>query len=272
MDTTAPAARPGPFAMRERAALAELEDQHVHLLKSNVICRTEPRRTGARLKKSPLDLVIDQPAGFIALWAQGTVLRWRFQERSLALFQDPGAAAAAIEKLLGSALLAWGEAVPVTFIKRDEAWDFEIVVRDSDDCAHNGCVYARSFFPDAGRHELRIYPKMFSLDWPEQVETLCHELGHIFGLRHTFAPEQEQEWPSVVFGTHAPFSIMSYAGASELTNLDRDDLRRLYRAVWRGELTELDRVPFKLVSPYHTLGRAAGAPLAMAVPVQPAMR
>ena len=82
----------------------------------------------------------------------------------------------------------------------------------------NGYVLASAFFPDAGRHELVIYPKMFSQSRREQVDTLIHEVGHIFGLRHFFANIRETAWPSQVFGTHKPFSIMNYGHQSELTD------------------------------------------------------
>lgn len=68
--------------------------------------------------------------------------------------------------------------------QRDDRWDFEIVVGHANDCDRNGCVLASAFIPDAGRHELTIFPKMFDQAREEQVETLIHEIGHVFGLRH----------------------------------------------------------------------------------------
>jgi hypothetical protein len=47
----------------------------------------------------------------------------------------------------------------------------------------NGCVLASAFFPDAGRHELVIYPRMFAQNRKEPVDTLIHEIGHTFKLR-----------------------------------------------------------------------------------------
>jgi hypothetical protein len=43
------------------------------------------------------------------------------------------------------------------------------------------------------------------------VDTLTHEIGHIFGLRHFFADVRESAFPSEVFGEHRPFSIMNFA-------------------------------------------------------------
>jgi hypothetical protein len=150
--------------------------------------------------------------------------------------------------------LTWSDAAPVKFAQRDDAWDFEIVVRQADRCNINGCVLASAFFPDAGRHELRIYPRMFTQSPKEQLDTLIHEIGHTFGLRHFFATISETAWPAVVFGTHRSFSIMNYGSQSELTDEDKADLKRLYQTAWSGELTEINRTPIRFVKPFHTTG------------------
>ena len=94
---------------------------------------------------------------------------------------------------------------------------------------------------------------MFSQSKKEQVDTMVHEIGHIFGLRHFFAPDVETRWPSVIFGDHKPFSIMNYGALSELTDTDREDLVTLYQSVWRGQLTKINGTPIQLVRPFHTL-------------------
>jgi hypothetical protein len=182
----------------------------------------------------------------------------------MSFFADPEAAKVATEELLGEALLAWGDAVPVKFAKRADAWDFEVVMREADRCNINGCVLASAFFPDAGRHELVLYPKMFTQSRKEQVDTLIHEIGHVFGLRHFFANISETAWPSQIFGTHNPFSIMNYGNQSELTDADKSDLRRLYQTAWSGELTEINGTPIKFVKPFHTIGAPPEAIVAAA--------
>jgi hypothetical protein len=193
---------------------------------------------------------VDASEGFIPLWAKGVTLRWRFQGRSLAALEDPEDAKDAIRKLLGEALLAWGDAAPIRFSEREDLWDFEITVKRSDDCDRGGCVLAAAFFPDAGRHQLEIYPKMFEQTKKEQLETLEHELGHVFGLRHFFAQLSETTWPSEVFGEHKRFSIMNYGNESVLTDEDRLDLARLYRLAWSKELTEINGTPIRFVKPF----------------------
>jgi len=144
--------------------------------------------------------------------------------------------------------------VPIKFAEREDVWDFEIVTKRSDDCDINGCVLASAFFPDAGRHELVIYPKMFTQIRKEQVDTFIHEIGHVFGLRHFFAQVNETTWPSEVFGTHKPFSIMNYGSQSELTDDDKADLKQLYQKAWNGELTEVNGTPIQFVKPFSTSG------------------
>jgi hypothetical protein len=242
-----------PFQQRSAEDAARYMEPDIHVLKDGLLCDTDSRGHPTPGDLNPLDIVVDASEGFIPLWDQGVTLRWRFQQRSLQIFQDPVAAAAEIRQLFGEALLAWGDAAPVKFTNRHDKWDFEIVVRSVDSCTPNGCVLASAFFPDAGRHELRIYPKMFTQDREEQVETMVHEIGHVFGLRHFFAAVSEQAWSSQIFGEHRPFSIMNYGEMSELTEVDRSDLSTLYRRAWSGELTNINGTPIRLVRPFSSL-------------------
>lgn len=240
-----------PFELLIGKELDKVKTDHTHIYGHGLKCKTDSRGYANPKNKGPLELVVDASEGYIPLWAKGTTLRWRFQESSLAVFANPDAAKSVTRKLLGEALLAWGDAVPVKFAEREDNWDFEIAVRESDDCDINGCTLASAFFPDSGQHELLIYPKMFTQPVNEQVDTLAHELGHVFGLRHFFALLSEKAWPAQVFGTHKPFSIMNYGAQSEMTSDDRTDLKELYRLAWSGELTNINKTPIRLMQPHH---------------------
>ena len=243
-----------PFRLRKSDEAAREAEPQVHVFGHGVICDTDTRGHATPGNRSPLEIVVDASEGFIPLWAKDMTLRWRFQEQSMLAFENPEAAKTAIKELLGEALLAWGDAAPIKFALQDDAWDFEIVMRDADRCNISGCVLASAFFPDAGRHELVLYPKMFTQSRKEQVDTLVHEIGHTFGLRHFFANVSETAWPSQVFGTHKPFSIMNYGNQSELTEDDKSDLKRLYQTAWTGELTKVNGTPIQFVKPFHTVG------------------
>lgn len=242
--------RRDPFQLREPGQAARAKAPLIHVYGNRVVCETDKRGHGTPNGLSPLKIVLDASQGFVPLWAKGVTLNWRFRESSFTLFEDAGAAKEATRILLGEAVLAWGDAAPVKFAEQDDPWDFEIIIRNSDECDINGCVLASAFFPDGGRHELDIYPKMFEQDKKEQVETLIHEVGHIFGLRHFFANVSETSWPSEIFGTHKPFSIMNYGPESKLTDYDRADLKRLYETAWSGELTEVNGTEIRFVTPY----------------------
>lgn len=262
--TRKPAETDNPFRRAPAGKAEGLDKDTVHIIRPNVRCDTESRGHTTPRGRSRLEIVVDASEGFIPLWAKNTTLRWRFRDSSFAGLDDPAAAKAAVEKLLGECILAWGDAAPVKFAKRSDSWDFEIVMRAADDCDASGCVLASAFFPDAGRHKLLLYPQMFEQTRKEQVETLVHEIGHIFGLRHFFALVSETEWPAKVFGKHHKFSIMNYGEDSKLTSYDKSDLKRLYQLAWSGELTKINGTPIRFMKPFHASGATAEAPVAIA--------
>ncbi|TAZ68239.1 matrixin family metalloprotease [Rhizobium ruizarguesonis] len=249
-----------PFALMPDAQ----EDSNVHIIRPGIRCDTERRGFPMRRGRSPLEIVVDASEGFVPLWGPSTTLRWRFQERSFQVLRDPAAAKQAVTQLIAEAILLWGDAAPVKFAYRDDAWDFEVVMRNADDCTNSGCVLASAFFPDAGQHQMTIYPQMFTQNHTEQVETMAHEIGHVFGLRHFFAVLNETAWPAEIFGTHDKFSIMNYGDASRMTDADRADLRKLYERAWAGTLTEINGTSIKFMRPFHTSGQAADVAVAIA--------
>jgi hypothetical protein len=254
-----------PLRLRTGKESSEAESQ-VHVLneEKGFVCDTERRGFPTPEGRSLTEIVVDASEGFIPLWAKDTVLRWRFQERSFLHFVNPEAAKAAVRDLFGQALVKWGSAAPVKFSEKTDVWDFEIVVKSADSCSINGCTLAKAFFPDAGRHELILFPKLFTQDPKEQVDTLIHEIGHIFGLRHFFAQLREVFAPSQIFGKHNEFSIMNYGVLSELTADDQNDLTRLYQLAWAGKLTHINGTPIKFVQAFHTQAPQVSSAFAVA--------
>jgi hypothetical protein len=242
--------------LRKKDASTKAAESDVHVFRNRIRCDTETRGYATPHNRSILELVLDASEGFIPLWEQGQTLRWKFRDSSFNAFENPAALKAEARKLFGEAVIAWGDAAPVQFAEKRDVWDFEIIMSPTSSCNASGCVLARAFFPDAGRHDLTMWPTMFEQDRKEQVETLCHEIGHVFGLRHFFAQVREVGAPSVIFGKHSRFSIMNYGEDSRLTQDDLEDLARLYRSVWSGELKEINGTPIQLVKPYHTLAHA----------------
>ena len=242
-----------PPRFRSKKAAATAAEPFVHIYHHGAVCETDKRGHANPEGRGPLDLVVDATEGFVPLWDENVTLRWRFQAQSMSQFRNPDAARDYLRRLMAEGLLLWGDAVPVRFTEVEEAWDFEVVVSASENCTANGCVLASAFFPDAGQHELKIYPTLFSQTREEQIETMAHEFGHIFGLRHFFAQITETRWASEIFGEHQPFSIMNYGPESEMTENDKADLKELYRLVWSRELIDINGTPVRLVQPYSTL-------------------
>ena len=228
-------------------------DKEVHVYGDKHVCSTDTRGYKNPRNMDPAALVLHAPSGFIPLWAKDVTLRWRFNESSMNYFQNPEGAKNAIRNMFADAILQWQDAVPVQFSENSEAWDFEIFMKNQDDCDSNGCVLASAFFPDAGRHRLNIYPRMLQQNDDGRIETLVHEIGHIFGLRHFFAQVSENAWPSVIFGSHNPFTIMNYGSQSMLTPADISDLIIIYEKARSRELTHINGTKIVLVTPYHNL-------------------
>ncbi|KAF9970032.1 hypothetical protein BGZ73_007393 [Actinomortierella ambigua] len=204
--------------------------------------------------RSDKELRLHAAQGFIPLWDVNVTLYYRFQDHTLEMYTaDPEGTKQTIRELLNEALDKWGDAAPVRFMENDEIYDFEIAMH-----ADEGGVLASAFFPDGGLHELVIYPAMLrQKSNKERVDTLIHELGHIFGLRHFFAAIREKGFPSVLWGKHSKFSIMNYedhstnAEESHLTKDDKDDLAKLYELAWSKRLIQINRTPIVLFRPYH---------------------
>lgn len=224
-----------------------------HVYGEGIVCATEgPGRPKDR--NVTINEIVVGLGDSIPLWAKGVTLYWRFNTSSFNAFANPDAAKARIRALMGKAIASWGTAAPVKFVERKTGWDFEVVLRNSDNCSALGCVLASAYFPDGGRHKLTIYPKMLQQPESEQIETMVHELGHVFGLRHFFAKVSETQIPSEIFGTHVAFSIMNYGAPSVLTEADRADLTALYQKARSGELRAINGTPIALVRPFSSLG------------------
>lgn len=255
-DTSEEPLTPSPKQCRRKFEVQALANagQKVHKLGKKGVCTTDERGFPTPGDQSMKDLVLDASEGFVPLWAYGSTLRWCFDDVSLASLDNPTQAERDVRRLITEATLAWDDAAPVKFKEEREAYDFRVVVHNVDRCTPFGCTLASAFFPDSGRHELNIYPRMFQQSNKEQIDTMTHEMGHIFGLRHFFANVRESQWPSEIFGNHRPFSIMNYGSQSELTNDDKHDVKRLYQGVWSGRLADINGTPIRLFKPYHAAG------------------
>ena len=236
------------FELKTSSFLPAEEFRHVY--NKHVICVTDTRGYAQPDNKNVAELRVDASDGFIPLWDKGVSLNWRFNKSFGSHFKDGEAAKAGIRKLFGEAIMAWDDACPIKFHEVKDNWDFEIAMH-KEDCDDSGCVLASSFFPGTGQSTFFVYPTMLQQSHLEQMETVEHEMGHIFGLRHFFANISEKQWKSELFGKDSSFSIMNYGSKSKMTSNDRRDLKRLYHLIWTGELTEINGTKIKKFVSYH---------------------
>jgi len=226
------------------------EEKYRHVYNNKVICVTDSKGHAQPNNKSLIEIRVDSSDGFIPLWDKNVTLNWRFDKSFGSYFENEDAAKNGVRNLLGLAINSWKEACPVKFREVKDNWDFEISMHTRD-CDNTGCVLASAFFPNSGQNKLFIYPTMFELTQEEQRETMEHEIGHVFGLRHFFANIQETSSPSELFGKESSFSIMNYGPKSKMTKDDIDDLKRLYQLVWSNEMTHINGTPIRKFTPYH---------------------
>jgi hypothetical protein len=243
------------LALKDDAQLLIETESQVHIIKPGFACKTESRaRSRAEIEAS---LVVGATDGSISLWKENQVLYWRFDEVSLRPFRNSAKIMEIIQKMLFGAIGAWGDSAPIRFKENTDVYDFQVSVMTADLRQGSGLVAASSFFPGDGRKsKLRLYPTFFRSDDltdNERLETLIHELGHIFGLRHFFAAENDPLFSGGVFGVHNKLTIMNYGANSKLTNDDKNDLKSLYKAAWTGNLTNVNRTPIRLVTSPHIM-------------------
>ncbi|RGP76727.1 matrix metallo ase-11 [Fusarium longipes] len=88
---------------------------------------------------------------------------------------------------------------------------------------------ARAFFPHEINEDVIVYSRAFESDsLPILKNIFQHEIGHILGLRHEFAIEQEGEG-AVLFMERNPNSVMSYNFPPKIRDTDRNQITEFYK-------------------------------------------
>ncbi|KAL2864779.1 Metalloprotease [Aspergillus lucknowensis] len=95
---------------------------------------------------------------------------------------------------------------------------------------------AEAFFPnDLDLNNLNVYPAAFRPGTVQYLKNIfLHELGHVLGLRHEFAPEREQSAKSVQVGPRNPTSVMGYEFPPQLQTSDIDSTKAFYKFPGQG--------------------------------------
>jgi hypothetical protein len=94
----------------------------------------------------------------------------------------------------------------------------------------NPGVLAEAFFPNsADLNVLNVYPGSFEEGAIQYLKNIfLHELGHVLGLRHEFAPEKESDMKSVQVGPRNPTSVMGYEFPPILQDTDIESAQAFY--------------------------------------------
>ena len=95
-----------------------------------------------------------------------------------------------------------------------------------------GSTLARAFFPnDNGLNVVYIYQKAFeegNINF--MANFFLHELGHVLGLRHEFAPETLED-ESLQLGLRNLKSVMSYTFPPEIQGSDVKSTKTFYKLI-----------------------------------------
>lgn len=91
---------------------------------------------------------------------------------------------------------------------------------------------AAAFFPNnVDLNVLNVYPAAFEEGTVQYLKNIfLHELGHVLGLRHEFAPERETEdnLKSVQIGPRNPTSVMAYEFPPQIQPSDIESAKAFY--------------------------------------------
>jgi hypothetical protein len=97
-------------------------------------------------------------------------------------------------------------------------------------------VLASAFFPNDVDDVLVYHKTLVEPEWRAVLKnTFLHEIGHIIGLRHEFAIEQDalghgpELTPAKQFGSKNPLSVMSYEDVNNIQETDRHDVKEFYK-------------------------------------------
>ncbi|KAJ4198705.1 hypothetical protein NW767_008695 [Fusarium falciforme] len=137
---------------------------------------------------------------------------------------------------------------PVQFKRSFDRKDaFFSVVYSSD--APNDRTLAAAFFPNcpAESRMVKVFPLAFVFR-DAMVNTFCHELGHVLGLRHEFAAQTEKDDPSVHWGFPNPESVMNYYNHPLEMAVHELDIA-LTNGLYAYEGDSLEGFPIEVVSP-----------------------
>ncbi|KJJ32698.1 hypothetical protein AFLA70_611g000430 [Aspergillus flavus AF70] len=120
-------------------------------------------------------------------------------------------------------------------------------------------VLAEAFFPnEKDLNVLNVYNAAFQPGTVQYLKNIfLHELGHVLGLRHEFAPELEDEADNytVQIGPRNPLSVMGYEFPPQIQPSDVENVKAFYKFPgkalgWKEAHTETPKMSMLLIKDY----------------------
>ena len=160
----------------------------------------------------------------IPRWKKGQVVNWAARKGG---YPSPAHAKYATYKLAQAADEWNSHNVGVTFKWVSRINDAAFVLEYGGNKAD---VLAEAFFPNSDPlNSVFVYKTAFTQEsLPILKNIFLHELGHVIGLRHEFALEEEESWAAVRFGTPNAISVMSYTFPPTIQTSDIEDTKNFY--------------------------------------------
>lgn len=178
----------------------------------------------------PQALVVGE-ANLVTLWNDGSTINYTILANTF-----PN------ETMRQTALTAFSEAAynwtnagftKIKLVYTDRLEDSKYTIRFQS--TPSGNTVASTFKPNLDDvTDVNVYPLFYQLGgstqelFNRQVNTMQHEIGHIFGLRHEFALTGETNRPAIQIGDPNPLSIMSYNADRTIQPSDVATINVLY--------------------------------------------
>ncbi|KAI0554043.1 hypothetical protein F4679DRAFT_529261 [Xylaria curta] len=190
---------------------------------SSYHCATQQRADGTTRAQIGID-------GYIPRWIKGATVTYVILEES---FKTPDLACSTAA-MVTKAIAMWkGIGVKLKQVPGNCPATFQIKYRDLP-FDNRRDIYAEAFFPQDGPGTLFVYKLVLQAsNRCYLANILAHEIGHILGLRHSFAGDfcketgKTKESGSVLWGARNESSVMNYFTDLKRYSVQEQDLEEL---------------------------------------------
>jgi len=185
----------------------------------------------------------------IPRWVPGSELPFYVDASSFLTGDDASDATTAIV----TAAAEWnrlGDKVPYfNQVDTPGAAVFQLKYAEKSNSKNGETAFAGAFFPGDMPPTVYVYALSFKSTYRDYLANIfCHELGHILGARHSFAPEGERSIPCRILGERNPATVMQYPDHPSKLAIQESDAREM-RMFYDLELSHYPGCPIQDYSP-----------------------